>query len=420
MPRQRRKPGVRRGHIYRLTLSGALFVAALLLILLAAVNTQRALLLMLFGLMVGAFFLSVAAARRMLGAVEVRRDLPHRVFANRVVHLGYYVRHLRGARARPGRFGRLARGAKGQPLFVLRRPANLAVLGLEISEIDPPAALQTVGAFCLYLPRGGVFKSGSRMVIRQRGRFRLVGLRLATRFPFALLRGSRDVAQADELIVWPALGRLKADLLARGAVEVSNAAPSQDRSGADEFFGLREYRQGDNPRWIHWKRTAAVGTPVVREMAKPNPDTLYVLLDPQLDSLAPPALAMRERLISCAATLIEHAFHREYRVGLATAYGAHGVGLPPAAGMGQRTALLDALAGIDAQTSGSFSAALAAMPRGQMGCAQVVLLTADPDRAARIFGGPSAWMRISVVSPRNLDEVFQDEPEQEPGAGNTT
>lgn len=384
------KPGRKKDRYdYAPTLVGLLYLGALLLIAVAAVNTQRALLFIILGLMLGALFLSVAVSRRTISAVDVIRDMPERAFANRVVYLEYYLRHRRR-----------------------RGPA----IGLELAEVRPPAQLESVGAYCLYLPPGSAFRSGSRFVVRQRGRFELTRVRLSTRFPFSLLEARRDIAQTDSLVVWPALGRLRTEPLVEGAAEISDAAPSLVRSGADEFFGLREYRQGDNPRWIHWKRSAATGTPVVREMSKPRPDVLYVVMDTQLPDLSARQDRLRERLIRFAATLVDHAFHREYRVGLAVAYSDRTVAVSAAAGRGHRTALLDVLADIDRNTDTPFSQALASLPRRLLRDAHVVAVAAEPRRLQGLSAVRSACRRLTVVTPENLDELFEDDPAEDGAA----
>ena len=225
-----------------------------------------------------------------------------------------------------------------------------------------------------------------------------------------MLKAQRDIPQVSSLVVWPALGRLRTDPLAGGAAEISDGAPSQVRSGADEFFGLREYRQGDNPRWIHWKRSAATGAPVVREMSKPRPDVLYVVLDTQLADLSARQRWQRERLIRFAATLIEYAFHREYQVGLAVSYSDRSVSLPAGAGRGNRTALLDVLAEIDQNTDRSFSATLAALPRRLLRHSHVVVIGADRLRLEGLVAMRTACRRLTVVAPDDLDGLFEDDP----------
>jgi len=382
MPEKKRvkpRPGRRD---FQLTLAGLFYLFVSAAVAVAAVNTQRGLLFLMFGLMVGGFFTSVGMSRRAVSAVHVRREMPERVFANRVVYLGYFFTHLR------------RRGA---------------AMGLELREINPPRQLHTVGVNRPCLPPGSSVKSGSPFLARRRGRYRLSGLRLATRFPFGLLRAHRDFPQAAALVVWPGLGRLRKELLAGGAAEVSDAAPSQRRSGADEFFGLREYRQGDNPRWIHWKRSAATGSPVVREMSKPLPDVLYVLLDTQLADVSEAQRRLRERLISFAATLIDHAFRRQYRVGLATAYSDRSVVVPAGAGRGRRSALLDVLADIDDNADRSFSKLLEAVRPGLLRQAHVVVVGADPKRLVGLQGVRATCRRLTVVTPEELPDLFDDD-----------
>jgi hypothetical protein len=46
-----------------------------------------------------------------------------------------------------------------------------------------------------------------------------------------------------------------------------------------DFYGIRSYRPGDSARWIHWRTTARVGTPMVREFEEPPQDHITVVLD---------------------------------------------------------------------------------------------------------------------------------------------
>ena len=376
--------GFARSHCdYGLTVAGALYVVAFLLIALAAVNTQRAMLLALFGIMFGLYLLSVLIARVMLLSVDVRRDLPEGCFADQVVYLGYRLSHRHG---------------------------HLPALGLELEERNPPPELETVGAFCLHLSVEGTFQSGSRFLVHRRGHYVLGRMRLSTRFPFHLMRAYRDFAQEDKLIVWPRLGKLKLDLLARGAVEVSDAAPSAVGSGSDEFFGLREYRQGDSLRWIHWKRSAATGGLVVREMSKPRPEVLYVVLDTQLAGTDEAQREAREKRIRLAATLIENAFRREYRIGLALALHGRVVATVAQSARGQRRELFDLLAEVDDNREGPLDQVVAGINPRQVRYAHVVViarqgLSTPLTRALATTSG-----RLTVLTDGQMDALFDDTP----------
>lgn len=368
---------------YGITVAGALYVVAFMLIALAAVNTQRAMLLLLFGVMFGLFLVSVLIARTMLLAVDVRRDLPEGCFAGQVVYLGYRLTHRRG---------------------------HLPALGLELEERYPPAELETVGAFCLHLSPEGTFQSGSRFIMHRRGQYKLSCMGLSTRFPFYLGKAYRDVPQEDKLIVWPRLGRLKLDLLARGAVEVSDAAPSAVGRGSDEFFGLREYRQGDSLRWIHWKRSAATGGLVVREMSKPRPEVLYVVLDTLLVGEGEVEREAREKRIRLAATLIENVFRREYRIGLALAMHGRVVATLAQAARGQRRELFDLLAEVDDNRDTPLDQVVAAINPRQIRYAHVVVIAQAGLSTPLMRALATSSGQLTVLTEGQLDAVFDDTP----------
>jgi uncharacterized protein (DUF58 family) len=69
-----------------------------------------------------------------------------------------------------------------------------------------------------------------------------------------------------------------------------------------EFHGLRAFRPGDSPRWIHWRTTARTGELMVREFDHGTHHDLLLILEP----FAGPNNAKSERLeaaVSLAATV---------------------------------------------------------------------------------------------------------------------
>lgn len=55
--------------------------------------------------------------------------------------------------------------------------------------------------------------------------------------------------------------------------------PQAGARGIEEFHSLREYLPGDSKRLIHWKATARLGTPVIRNMTDSDTPRLVVVLD---------------------------------------------------------------------------------------------------------------------------------------------
>ena len=366
----------------RLTPAGWLFLAVSVLVGIASAKNQDSpLIFVLFGVMMGALMISITLAGRTIAGIRVVRSAPERAWQGQIVNLGYYVRNTR-------RHG--------------------ACLALSLAEAASESA-DSVGGFCVHIARGDNFRAAGRLVPLHRGRLKLERIDLRTTFPFGLVRADRRINQAATIVVWPARGRLTERLLHRGAVETSSAPPSQVSGGQDEFFGLREYRPGDNPRWIHWRRSATRKAPVVREMARPLPETVWVLLDTHWPEASEEGGALRDRALRFAATLIDHALGRGCQVGMALAYSSGPRALPPASGRHHRNALLDALSGVDANTSVTMDRVLSAVRPHALRQAEVIVVTPRADLPAATLSPLRRWCRhLTVVDARRMDKAFLD------------
>jgi len=368
----------------RLSLIGWAFAVITMATAVTAVRAQAAMVCVLFGAMFGALLVSWRMSRSMIARLRLRRDVADRVWQGQTVHVSYFLRN-----PKPGR----------------------SALGLDVDE-SGPVELQIAGGYCVYLPAGRAFRAGARFVCHRRGRIQLDRCSVRSSFPFGFVTAWRTFHQPATLIIWPARGVLKRQLLRRGAVETSHAAASPVSGGQDEFFGLREYRPDDNPRWIHWRKSASRATPVVREMARPLPETLWVVVDTycpkEADDGASGALVEYiETQLSFAATLIDHAFVRGYNVGLALGSGERSVVLPPGGALAKRTSLLDTLAEAAANPARRLTDVLAAVPRGAMRMSQVVVVTPSPAEAADALTQLRGLCRhVNVIDRDTLRDMF--------------
>lgn len=173
----------------------------------------------------------------------------------------------------------------------------------------------------------------------RRGAHALTVLEARTAYPFGFFEKARTFPQepAPGLVVLPArvdVGGLSRALLAR-----LGDAPSRRVGPGDELFGLRPFRQGDDPRKIAWRRTAKTGRPVVRETEAVRSREVL------LDLVLPPSSneAAVEGAIAACGSLAEDLLAAQHAVGLR----APGVLLEPAPGARQRSAILVALALLD-------------------------------------------------------------------------
>jgi uncharacterized protein (DUF58 family) len=289
------------------TREGWWFLAATVLVGLGAVNAGLNLLFAVWGMMlfliIGSGVLSELGLRRL----EVRRALPT------VIHAG--TPYLMGIR-------------------LTNRKRRLPSFSVEVEDLIDGRPIEK-RCYFLKLPAGRTQETAYRHTITRRGRHRLSGLRLSTKFPFGLVQKSRDLADPAEVIVYPALVPVPPALL-RG-LPVRHAGNRQKwRSRNGDFFGLRDFRPGDDPRDIHWRTTARRGVPFVRE----NEDDEGIEATVVLDNAAGAPPEAFEAAVSEAASFALELLRRGFRVSLVL----RGAMLAADTGPAQATRILRALA----------------------------------------------------------------------------
>lgn len=320
LPRSWRFRRARRGHPYlhgfAFTFSGATYILISLMVGLAAVNQNINLLFLIFGILLGGLLVSGMVSTLTLTRLRAFRKLPPAVAAGQVVMLLYQV---------------------------INRKRRLASYSLHIREHRSPAECGEV-----YLPivhGGQTAEQPALLHCRRRGIYHFLAVTVYTRFPFSLFVHFARCKCVDELVVYPTIGRLTQQAVAAASRGASIGSQALPRSGGhEEFYGLREYRHGDNPRLIHWRRSAHVGTPVMREMSPLNPRRLIVMISLSggaddranvrrarpfwsrwLGTGPQPPVNPDERLergLSLAATIIDEGLRRGLAVGLLVCDGA--------------------------------------------------------------------------------------------------
>lgn len=322
-------------------------------ILASAIYTQANLLFWGFGLMVGGMIISISIAAITLRGLVVTRVVPAHCAAGEALPLGYEV-HNRSwlpmfAVVLQESWGRGSGGWKTEG------PASGA--GLDLMLGGPPQA------WVLHVGAGQTTQTQAPCRPRRRGKLSFERVEASTSFPFSVLRKTMVFEQADEVLVFPYLYRVRRQLLAKLATSEGEGKHVEERpGGTEEFFGLREYRPGDSPRMIDWKRTARTGELVAREMTTPRPPSLSLVLDLRetppmsvgskrqatqgLVEAAVSGRQLEERAVSLAASLICDAYLRGFRVGLRV-MGLDCPSFRPRHSLLHRTQLLEALAEIE-------------------------------------------------------------------------
>jgi hypothetical protein len=135
------------------------------------------------------------------------------------------------------------------------------------------------------LPGGRSVALNFRIALPRRGRCYFGPLTIRSGYPFGLFRSWVRFDRLGETIVLPQLGDLH-----RGRLRQLLHTPAQPSSLPErhlhrrsavpaDFYGVREFRPGDSPRFIHWRTTARVGMPMVREFEETPLDNLVVVLE---------------------------------------------------------------------------------------------------------------------------------------------
>lgn len=262
---------------YHLTKGGLLFLALAAFLYLVAFNADVNLLMLLCATMVSVFFVSFAAPNFVLFRLTCRRTLPAEAYANEPFRVALRVRNPRenASRSLTG----LDHVCRGKQVLLRPRAWMDGVEGQRERAMDYSAMLP------------------------QRGAYSFRNLALSTGFPFGLAGGTRwFLGGEQELLVYPQRGRLQKNLnLVLHRTRSLVGASVRRAVGEEEFRSLREFVPGDNPRRIHWKTTARLGEPYVREMEWARESSLLVMADSQADMGDEEAMRRLELALSFVA-----------------------------------------------------------------------------------------------------------------------
>jgi uncharacterized protein (DUF58 family) len=293
----------------RFTGGGGVFTAGAFAVGFAAINTGNNLLYLLLGAMLGFIVVSGWLSEQVLRKLTVHRLVPRGVTVGHPVRIDYQVTNGK---------------------------TRLPSLALELTEQGLPGR-----AFLPVVLPGATARGRAENRFVGRGVYPLQAVTVSTAFPFGLFMKSRDLPLGGELVIWPRADRNAGDLPRTGAetggirLDVGPPGPAGHRG---EYRGLRGYRPGDDPRDIHWRSTARLGDPVVREYERSEGETVWVVLDTRGTPGEGAEIAV-ERAASLAA--------RAYRQGRRFGFAAPGFLVDPGQGTGQLERVLDALARVD-------------------------------------------------------------------------
>lgn len=282
---------------------------------------------------------------------------------------------------------------------------------------DGPTLLGLVS----YVPGRGTRQFAIPLLCEKRGRYRLGPVGLASSFPLGLAEArQRRNDGVQTLTIYPDVFPI-VRLPLRGAPSQIHRGGHQLREGAGtaEFSSLREYRQGDNPRHIHWPTTARTNEMMVRQFEPLASACLGIALDLAADSnVGEGRHCTLEYSLRIAASVAQFACHNNIPTRV-LGTGAGSIHIPAGSGAFQYQAILDQLAVVDADGTAPYAGVIEDIAAGAgVGETVVVFLaqaaaeSAGVIRALALLRAKRAHIFAVVLERRSFgDEQGRSPPE---------
>lgn len=258
--------------------------------------------------------------------------------------------------------------------WIVHNTGSRARLGVEFEEraargVHPVRVVAEMPV----VPAGGEAQCEADLVFNRRGDMDLgrQDLTLGSRFPLGLFRGAGKLRLPARILVRAREGRVSPLLRRRVRGRRPVEARRRFAAGDDVVYGIREYREGDDPRRIHWRTSARRAQLTVTEWRTEEGREAIILLGRGAGAGGSAAVHF-ERAVSSAATLwracLADRLHVTLELGDGTPIQSHGDGRGLERG-------LDALARVSAQGSRKPRAALRRLG-GATGQRAVIYVTA--------------------------------------------
>lgn len=343
---------VRRKPSLDFSVTGLVFCSMMMFMGLAAINSQANLLFGVFGLMIGVLVVSGSISRAVLRKLRVEREMPENAIVGRPAALTYHF---------------------------INEKRYWPSLSVSLGELDGNEAFtRQLCSYMLHAAPGMTAVVPTDVTLKRRGLHHLDRYQVSTSFPFGFIKRAVERHHPDTILVFPALARVDPKLLMLcRAAEKTGATMRPRRGGTDEVYGIKEYRPGDNPRWIYWRRSARTGVMVTKEMTQVSPPRLMLLVDSYLSDRRLSSHAAVERTIARAASLASMALEQGLMVGVFCWNGTWQA-IAPNRGKRQRRDLLGLLARLPLNTTGPVPALMdASFEAMETGTTPVLFTTQD-------------------------------------------
>jgi uncharacterized protein (DUF58 family) len=230
-----------------------------------AINTGNNLLFLLLGMMLSLIIASGVLSEAVIRKLEATRSAPKRMFAETPAAGGFRVRN-------PKPYASLSVEVSERNPVAVEGPLAGRELGPNrvpwwkfwaSTSTDGEFEAVVASAYRMRIESEDDVELDARYRLPRRGAYQMTGLNLTTRFPFSFFEKVRELDDEEQLIVFPRPA--DADEWMTTVSARFGDVSQNERGMGEEYFGLRDYRPGEDKRLIHWKSSARRGETVVRE-----------------------------------------------------------------------------------------------------------------------------------------------------------
>ncbi len=252
-----------------------------------------------------------------------------------------------------------------------------------------------------------------------RGIHRFSAVAVEVRGPLGLLPWRGEIPCPAEVVVLPRYEELsRLELPARRTLPIPGTTRARRGGSGLEFYGIREFRPGDETKRIAWKAFARRGIPVVVEYEEERAADVAIVLDVRAKAYRGAAPELFDHAVRAAAALAHYLLRQGHRVGLLK-YGAYLDWVFPGYGKRHKEKILRELAEAQLGESEVFEE-LARLPTRLIPAGSLIvlispLLLGDEEVLGRLV---ARGYRVCVVVPDPTSVLLrgmEDSPEAELG-----
>jgi uncharacterized protein (DUF58 family) len=239
---------------YKITREGWMYILGIVLVSMAAINTGNNLLFLILACLIASILMSGILSSITLAGVEMRLELPERIFAGQTVRANLELKNEK---------------------------LTLPSFSLRVEAVRPKgaasSALLETPVYFPYLPRQQSVTQSVPLLFQNRGVYRQETFRIVTRFPFGFLQKARRLDLAAEALVYPSVeaGPEFLEILPG----IQGAMASLAKGHGEDLYALRDYMPNDSARHVHWKASARSGSLMVREFSRDDDCRVLLVLD---------------------------------------------------------------------------------------------------------------------------------------------